>query len=315
MHRALWEFRVRGVVTNLRFLDQLITHPRFENADYTTRFIDDTPELFHFPRKRDRATRLLRFVADVIVNGNPEVIGRARPTRTLDPRPPKVSLRRVAAARHEAATRRAGPPEVRAVDAGAAAGAPHRHDVPRRPPVAARHAVPNSRPGGRGAGLRAPRTEPLLGRVLGRGDLRRRHALPQGVPLGPPGRVPRGDAEPAAADAAALRERGRLHELPRQRRALLRRAGGEERRGPLPRVRLAQLGREHARRDGRGARDRPPLRGGDLLHGQSQRPSPDEVRPQVLRRDGARSWKRPARTFSASRTWRVSASRVRPTRW
>jgi pyruvate carboxylase len=80
------------VVTNLRFLDQVITHPRFENADYTTRFIDDTPELFHFPRKRDRATRLLRFVADVIVNGHPEVTGRARPTRTLDPRPPKVSL-------------------------------------------------------------------------------------------------------------------------------------------------------------------------------------------------------------------------------
>jgi pyruvate carboxylase len=92
MHRALWEFRVRGVVTNLRFLDQVITHPRFENADYTTRFIDDTPELFQFPRKRDRATRLLRFVADVIVNGNPEVVGRTRPSRLLDARPPKVSL-------------------------------------------------------------------------------------------------------------------------------------------------------------------------------------------------------------------------------
>jgi pyruvate carboxylase len=92
MHRALWEFRVRGVVTNLRFLDQVITHPQFENADYTTRFIDDTPELFHYPRKRDRATRLLRFIADVIVNGNPEVVGRARPTRMIDPRPPKVKI-------------------------------------------------------------------------------------------------------------------------------------------------------------------------------------------------------------------------------
>ncbi len=40
MHRALWEFRIRGVVTNLRFLDQLITHPRFARGDYTTRFID-----------------------------------------------------------------------------------------------------------------------------------------------------------------------------------------------------------------------------------------------------------------------------------
>jgi pyruvate carboxylase len=92
MHRALWEFRVRGVVTNLRFLDQVITHPQFENADYTTRFIDDTPELFQYPRKRDRATRLLRFIADVIVNGNPEVVGRARPTRMIDPRPPKVNI-------------------------------------------------------------------------------------------------------------------------------------------------------------------------------------------------------------------------------
>jgi pyruvate carboxylase len=92
MHRALWEFRVRGVVTNLRFLDQVVTHPQFGNADYTTRFIDDTPELFHYPRKRDRATRLLRFVADVIVNGHPEVVGRPRPIRAADPRPPKVNL-------------------------------------------------------------------------------------------------------------------------------------------------------------------------------------------------------------------------------
>ena len=81
MHRALWEFRVRGVVTNLRFLDQLISHPRFAAADYTTRFIDETPELFRWPRKRDRATRILQFLGATIVNGNPEVQGRARPAR------------------------------------------------------------------------------------------------------------------------------------------------------------------------------------------------------------------------------------------
>jgi pyruvate carboxylase len=92
MHRALWEFRIRGVVTNLRFLDQLITHPRFATADYTTKFIDQTPELFHSPRKRDRATRLLSFVGDVIVNGNPEVKGRARPVLPVFPRPPRVAL-------------------------------------------------------------------------------------------------------------------------------------------------------------------------------------------------------------------------------
>jgi pyruvate carboxylase len=93
MHRALWEFRIRGVVTNLRFLDQLIMHPRFASADYTTKFIDQTPELFLIPRKRDRATRLLSFIGDVIVNGNPEVRGRqAKPKAPVFPRAPRVPL-------------------------------------------------------------------------------------------------------------------------------------------------------------------------------------------------------------------------------
>jgi pyruvate carboxylase len=92
MHRALWEFRIRGVVTNLRFLDQLITHPRFAAADYTTKFIDETPELFLVPRKRDRATRLLSFIGDVIVNGNPEVKGRPKPPQPVFPRAPRISL-------------------------------------------------------------------------------------------------------------------------------------------------------------------------------------------------------------------------------
>ncbi len=92
MHRALWEFRVRGVVTNLRFLDQVVMHPSFVAADYTTRFIDETPDLFRFPRKRDRASRLLNFIGDVIVNGNPEVRGRPRPDRIAPPRLPRLPL-------------------------------------------------------------------------------------------------------------------------------------------------------------------------------------------------------------------------------
>ena len=92
MHRALWEFRIRGVVTNLRFLDQLITHPRFATFDYTTKFIDETPELFRIPHKRDRATRLLSFIGDVIVNGNPEVKGRPKPREAVFPRLPRISL-------------------------------------------------------------------------------------------------------------------------------------------------------------------------------------------------------------------------------
>jgi pyruvate carboxylase len=92
MHRALWEFRIRGVVTNLRFLDELITHPRFATADYTTQFVEQTPELLRIVRKRDRATRLLRFIGDVNVNGNPEVRGRARPPQPVFPRLPKLAL-------------------------------------------------------------------------------------------------------------------------------------------------------------------------------------------------------------------------------
>jgi pyruvate carboxylase len=79
MDRALREFRVRGVSTNLAFLENVINHPRFLSGECTTRFIDETPELFTFPRRRDRATRLLRYLGDVTVNGNPQMKGRKRP--------------------------------------------------------------------------------------------------------------------------------------------------------------------------------------------------------------------------------------------
>ncbi|MBI2802252.1 MAG: pyruvate carboxylase [Gammaproteobacteria bacterium] len=84
MLRALHEFRVRGVVTNLRFLEQLLRHPDFTAARYCTTFIDTTPELFAFKHRQDFATPLLRFIGDVIVNGNESVKNR--------PRPPSLTL-------------------------------------------------------------------------------------------------------------------------------------------------------------------------------------------------------------------------------
>jgi len=89
MLRALREFRIRGVVTNLRFLEGLIQHPRFRDAEYTTTFVDDTPELLVFPRRRDRATRLLRFIAETTLNGNPAVAKRARPDTIAAARVPQ----------------------------------------------------------------------------------------------------------------------------------------------------------------------------------------------------------------------------------
>lgn len=81
MHRALREFRIRGVATNLTFLEAIITHPKFTDNSYTTKFIDTTPELFEQVKRQDRATKLLTYLADVTVNGHPETKGRASPPK------------------------------------------------------------------------------------------------------------------------------------------------------------------------------------------------------------------------------------------
>jgi pyruvate carboxylase len=82
MERSLQEFRVRGVKTNIPFLLNLVTHPKFLDGSVTTKFLDETPELFKFANRQDRATRLLTYIADVIVNGHPEVKGKDIPKLT-----------------------------------------------------------------------------------------------------------------------------------------------------------------------------------------------------------------------------------------
>ena len=89
MSRALREFRIRGIATNLEFLENLIESDAFQKGSYTTRFIDETPELLHIPKRRDRATRLLTYIADITVNGNPEVEGRPVPVEFAQPRVPE----------------------------------------------------------------------------------------------------------------------------------------------------------------------------------------------------------------------------------
>jgi pyruvate carboxylase len=81
--RALREFRIRGVKTNIAFLDNLILHPTFVSGSATTDFVDSTPELFRFRTPRDRATKTLSYLADVIVNGRPDVTARIDRTRRL----------------------------------------------------------------------------------------------------------------------------------------------------------------------------------------------------------------------------------------
>ena len=81
MERSLQEFRVRGVKTNIPFLIKLTMHPTFVAGGFTTSFIDETPSLFEFPELRDRATKLLTYIAETVVNGNPLVKDRPAATR------------------------------------------------------------------------------------------------------------------------------------------------------------------------------------------------------------------------------------------
>jgi pyruvate carboxylase len=83
MDRALREFRIRGVKTNIQFLENLIHHPAYRAGEATTTFIDSTPELFQFKPRRDRATKLLSYLGDVIINGRPEVKGKVDCKRVL----------------------------------------------------------------------------------------------------------------------------------------------------------------------------------------------------------------------------------------
>ncbi|MDA5194541.1 pyruvate carboxylase [Govanella unica] len=90
MLRALREYRIRGVSTNLPFLENVLAHPTFRANGYTTRFIDETPELLSSATRQDRATRLLRYIADVTVNGHPDARDRPRPPASArTPRAPK----------------------------------------------------------------------------------------------------------------------------------------------------------------------------------------------------------------------------------
>ncbi len=92
MDRALREFRIRGVATNLIFLENIIGHEKFRNNTYTTRFLDNSPELFDITKRKDRATKLLTYLADVSINEHPEVKGRAKPKKdAAKPKVPKMS--------------------------------------------------------------------------------------------------------------------------------------------------------------------------------------------------------------------------------
>ncbi|MDQ6596242.1 pyruvate carboxylase [Bacillus salipaludis] len=79
MVRNLKEFRIRGIRTNIPFLEKVVKHEKFLKGEYNTSFIDSTPELFIFPKSKDRGTKMLTYIGNVTVNGFPGVTKKDKP--------------------------------------------------------------------------------------------------------------------------------------------------------------------------------------------------------------------------------------------
>ena len=84
MERALDEMKVSGVTTNISFLKNIIQHPKFYDGDYSTTFIQDYPELFDFVPPRNRGLKILKYIADVTVNGFPGIEANHKPNSKLE---------------------------------------------------------------------------------------------------------------------------------------------------------------------------------------------------------------------------------------
>ena len=89
MDRNLKEFRIRGVKTNIPFLNNVVTHEKFLSGAFDTSFIDTTPELFEFPVRKDRGTKLLSYIGNVTLNGFPGVEKKSKPI-FVQPNQPKI---------------------------------------------------------------------------------------------------------------------------------------------------------------------------------------------------------------------------------
>ncbi|MGZ5191116.1 MAG: pyruvate carboxylase, partial [Flavisolibacter sp.] len=73
LKRALLEFRIRGVKTNIRFLLNIITHPVFVEGNATVNFLQQHPELFNIRKEQDSGTKILKYLADISINGHVDV--------------------------------------------------------------------------------------------------------------------------------------------------------------------------------------------------------------------------------------------------
>ena len=315
MDRALREFRIRGVKTNIPFLENVVNEPDFQagTRDHDVPRRDAAAVPVH--AAADRATKLLSYLADVIVNGNPGG-GRQDDVRRDSARARAGTRSRRAAHGHAATAGRTRARAVRRVDARAEAAAAHRHDLPRRPPVAAGHARAHLRHAARSRTSSAHRLHNLFSLEMWGGAtfdvalrflledpwkrLRRlREAIPNicfqmllrasnavGYTAYPDNVVREFVVEAAAQGIDIFRIFDSLNWLPNMKVAM-----------------------EAVRKTKQRLRSR------HLLHRRHPRSEARQVLARVLRPAWRRNWRRWARTSSPSRTWPACASRTRRTSW
>ncbi len=291
--RAVAEFRIRGVATNIPFLQAVLDDPDFQAGRVTTSFIEQRLQLLTARHSADRGTKLLTYLADVTVNKphgeRPDLID---PLTKL-PEAPAAS-RRV-----PAAPRRARPRGLRPLAARVADRRRHRHHLPRRPPVAARHPRPHQDLLAV-APVVAHTLPELLSWSAGAAPPTTSPCASSPRTLGAARRAARGRAEHLPPDAAARPQHRRLHAVPDGGDRRLRSGGRRHRRRRLPHLRRAQRRLPDAARHRRRPRDRH-VRGGGrpLLHLRPVRPVRAALHagllPAARRADRRRRRARPGR--------------------
>ena len=217
MQRSLLEFRVRGVKTNIGFLENVVTHPVFLDGKCDTSFIDKHPKLLQIREKKDRATKVLAFIGDVIVNGSPGITKPLKSAELIEAKVPEMDYTK----RRPVGTRdifmAKGAEGLSPVDPRAEAAPHHRYHHARRPSVAPCHPRAHLRPSQDRRADLPSRRRSFLPRDVGGRHLRRFHALSQGRPLAAAAQAFRGDPQHPVPDAPARLQRSRLYQLPGQR--------------------------------------------------------------------------------------------------
>ena len=256
--RSLREFRIRGVKTNIAFLLNLLAHPTFASGGATTTFIDDTPELFQSRAPRDRATKILAYLADVIVNGRDDVKQRYDPARVLVTpvpppteglgRPPDGLRQQLLEIGPERLAQRIRD-EKRLLITDTTLRDAHQSLLATRVRTL-RHA------GDRGHD-RPPAAQPLQRRDVGGRHVRHVDAVHPGGSLGSPDRAAAAHPEHPVSDAAPRQQCGRLHVVPRQRRPGVHQEERRRRDRRVSHLRLPERHGEHAHADRGGARGHP----------------------------------------------------------